>query len=126
MDEVSADIILESVGVDTPAISADLNQRLKQRIGELQAQDVEVPPQLLDALASYRQEAEPEDQVSPDPEDWIKSLLGGTMPGNLSQSGGAMHLQSFRARNIEFLSEEDQRILEELADELQSETGEEG
>lgn len=126
MDEVSAAVILESAGVDRSTLSEDLSQRLKRRIEELQAEGAEVPPQLLEALTSLHPEAEPDDQVSPDPEDWIKKLLSGSMPGNLSPSSGAIHLQSFRARNMEFLSEEDQQILEDLVAELQSETDEEG
>ncbi len=126
MDEVSAAVILESAGVDRSKLSEDLSQRLKRRIEELQAEGADVPPQLIEALTSLRPEAEPEDQVSPDPEDWIKKLLSGSMPGNLSQSSGAGPLQSFRARNMEFLSEEDQKILEELVAELQLETDEEG
>ncbi|MCA1636554.1 MAG: hypothetical protein LC802_23410 [Acidobacteria bacterium] len=124
MDEVSSAVILEEMGVDTGALQGDLRARLEREVQELRAKGEDLPQPLLAALSSLRPKEEPEDQTGLDPEVWVDNLIAGRMPGHLTGSGQAQHLRSFRARNVEFLAEEDRRILEELVAELQSEMGE--
>jgi hypothetical protein len=123
MDEVSSAAILEGMGVDTGSLPGDLRARLEREVQELQARGEAVPRTLLDALSSLRPEGGQEDDAALDPEAWIDSLIAGRMPGHLTPPDSARHLQAFRSRNEEFLTEEDLRILEELAAELRSEIG---
>lgn len=121
MDEVSAAAILEDMGVDTSQLAGDLRARLEREVQELQAKGEDVPQPLLDALSSLQPKEAPEDHAALDPEVWIDNLIAGRMSSHLTGSGEARHLQAFRSRNMEFLTEEDLRILEELAAELRSE-----
>ena len=125
MDEVSASIILEEMGVDTSTLADDLRMRLEREVQELRAKGEDVPEPLLDALASLQAKTQPKEQTDIDPEVWIDNLIRGYIPSYLTEMGRAQHLQSFRAGNMGFLTKEDLRILEELVAELQSEMGEE-
>lgn len=125
MDEVSAAAILEDMGVDTSTLPGDLRARLEREVQELQTKGEDVPQPLLDALSSLQPKEAPEDYTVLDPEVWIDNLIAGRMPSYLTGSGQARHLQAFRSRNMEFLTEEDLRILEDLAAELRSKMGEE-
>jgi len=129
MDQVSAAIILEREGVDRSKLADELKGRFERRVEELRAEGKDVPQALLDTLAILETEdGSEEEHPSIDPYDWIDNLLAGRMPGNLTSltsQGQTRHLQAFRSRNMEFLTEEDLRILEDLAAELRSEMREE-
>jgi hypothetical protein len=122
MDEVSAAIILEREGVDRSTLADELKGTVERRVEELRAQGKDVPQALLDTLNTLESDDESEEEhPSIDPDTWIDSLLSGRMPGNLPEPDRAHLLQAFRSRNIEFLTEEDLRILEGLASELEGE-----
>lgn len=127
MDEVSAAAILEQEGVTREQADRDLRERLEREVEELRAKGADVPPMLLKAIASLQPKEEgPEEEeggedTTPDPETWVRDMLGGRVPGSVPDSGQAQHLHAFRGLSAENLSEEDRRILERLAAELDAE-----
>jgi hypothetical protein len=114
--------MLELYGIDPESLNDDLRARLEREVEALRAQGAEVPPVMLEALDSLESKSQAEDQATHIPEVWIDILLRDAMPASLTGTGPAVHLQSFRALNMESLSQEDQQILQGLAAELTAET----
>lgn len=126
IDEVSAAIILRREGVDRSKLADELKERVEHRVDELRSQGKDVPQALIDTLAILASDAESEEEhASINPDDWIDHILADRMPGHPIGHDQTRHLQAFRSLNMEFLTEEDLQILEELAVELRSEIGDE-
>ena len=117
MDEVSASIILDQQGVDHVWLASALKSRLERRVADMHKRGEDVPPALTDMLAIVQQKTESKDEVEIDPGAWIDSLLSGHVPDTMAKPDRSGHVQAFRSRGREFLTEEDLQILREMATE---------
>ena len=122
MDELSASIILTREGVDLGTLPDDLKVRLERGLEEMRAKGEEVPPELVEMVALLEKDPEPETQADIELGAWIDSLLAGQVPGGAM--GASQQRQAFRSMRKEGLTENDLLILERLAAEIQSQTGE--
>jgi len=120
MDEATARAILEDHGLTPEEAIEDVRVSLEQEVQSLRAKGADVPPTLLQALASLKpSEEDNRENITIDPDTWVNDLLDGRMPGNVAGANQPPHLHAFRDLDMESLSEEDQQILERLASELE-------
>lgn len=120
MDEVSASIILDRQGVDRARLANALQLSLERRIAHMRASGEDVPPALAEILAILERKTESQEEGTVDPGAWIDNLLRGPVPEIRTGADQAGHLQAFRPRGTEPLTEEDIEILRDLAAELEA------
>lgn len=122
MDEVSLREGLADYGLTPEEAIADVRVRLEKEIQDLRAKGSDVPPVLIDALASLQKSEEPKSEnIAIDADDYVDDLLEGRIPGGAIGANQTSPLHAFRGLNTESLSEEDRQILERVEAELEAE-----
>lgn len=123
MDEFSASIIIERAGVESQEFAQGLKSRLENRVVEMRAQGEEVPQALVDTLEILKRKIQ-EEQSTTEADEIIGALLQGRVLGAVADQNSPEAVHAFRSTGLK-LSEEDERLLEEISKELRKEAGEE-
>ena len=123
MDEFSASIIIERAGVESQEFAQGLKSRLESRVVEMRAQGEEVPQALVDTLEILERKIQ-EEQSTTEADEIIGALLQGRVLGAVADQNSPEAVHAFRSTGLK-LSEEDERLLEEISKELRKEAGEE-
>jgi hypothetical protein len=123
MDEFSASIILERAGGESQEFAQGLQSRLESRVVEMRARGEEVPQALVDTLGILERRIQ-EEQTATEADEIIGALLQGRVLGAVTDQNRPEAVHAFRSSGLK-LSEEDERLLEEISKELREEAGEE-
>jgi hypothetical protein len=98
---------------------ADLVVRLERSREEMRTNGEEAPPALTKTIDLLHQHIELEaTEAAVNPEEWIDSLLAGELPAGRMMTGEP--IPAFRSLNMDLLSEDDLRILKEMAEEIRA------
>ncbi len=120
-DETDRANSLGEVGsIDNTNLVADLVVRLERSREEMRTNGEEAPPALTKTIDLLHQQIELEaTKASVNPEEWIDSLLAGEIPAGRRMTGET--IPAFRSLNMDLLTEDDLRILKEMAEEIRAE-----
>jgi len=116
-DEVRADDLLNTMGIDSSSLISGFDSYLQKEARRLERERKPVPQALKDAMKSIRTEIKASDPMAVDPKDWIGGLLSGT-PSSPSINSSAL---SLRRREGEDITAEDVEILDNFKLELELE-----
>jgi hypothetical protein len=109
-----ADSLGESGSVENTNPAADLVARLERSIGEMRTNGEEAPPALTKTVELLHEHIEHE--ATEVEKEWIDSLLAGRLPAGRKVTGEIS--PSFRSLRMDLLTEEDLRMLKEMAEEI--------
>ena len=116
-DETSGDSSSgESGSIDSANLAGDLVVRLERLGEEMRTSGEQVSPALTTTIGLLHQHIELEAAVNP--EEWIDSLLAGELPAGRTMTGEMS--PAFRSLNMDLLSEDDLRMLKEMAEEIRA------
>jgi hypothetical protein len=115
IDDVSASIILERAGVNSEKSQGRLATRLQNTVAQMKAGGKQVPKGVIEMI-KFLQPGTPVEEA--EPHDVIEALLRGHVLGAPPDRSEAAHVQAFRSNEMDYLTEEDIEILEEISKEL--------
>lgn len=122
MDEFSASIIIERAGVEPGGFAEGLRSRLESRVVEMRTRGEDVPQALVDTLGILERRIQ-EEQSTTEADEIVGALLEGRVLGAVPDQSRPEAVHAFRSSGLK-LSEEDERLLEEISKELREQAGE--
>lgn len=117
-DEVAVAIIMERAGVDRERFLQRIETKLTNNAAELREQGKEVPQALVDVIEVLEPVAEPDEAVSRGPEEVVDALLRGEVLGSTHEINEGHQVQAFRPNEMDYLTEEDLQILDQISKDL--------
>lgn len=119
-DETDRDSSFGELGsIDNTNLAADLVVRLERSREEMRTNGEQVLPALTTTIDLLHQHLElAATEPSENPEEWIDSLLAGELPAGRRMTGET--IPAFRSLNMDLLTEDDLRILKEMAEEIRA------
>jgi hypothetical protein len=102
---------------DITELAGQLVVRIERGVSEMRASGEEIPAALSKTVQLLHSHLEQENE-DVDPEEWIDRLLAGRMPPGRAKTDG--RVAAFRSLRMDLLTEDDLRILKEMAEEIRS------